>query len=349
MCTLHLNENHKKMEEIAAAIQNIIKGYRNEDGIHIQTQDVLDWAYQFGDDAEFMLSEVHHLLKQIYLSKEDAIKALRGLLNNQYKDYGFTSIEEYLQQTCFLKLQHEGKSQHVYLEMMDQIVYAKTNHHLSDYDTYPKTLFVYLDDVLASGGTIRRDLRKWLASNDHAKLLKEHKIKLELSLICVHTMGLAFMEYGLKKEFGNFPLKYRSCYEIQNHLKWINQALNIAIPVKDQPKEVKEYLAQLDAEKYEDYAYRDSAKPEREIFFSSVENRVKFENLLLEKGLYIINQIKGEIKPNIRPLGLINPNYKTFGLGTHFFTWRNVPNNCPLVYWWDVSGHDWKPLFPPKR
>lgn len=180
-------------------------------------------------------------------------------------------------------------------------------------------------------------------------LLKEHKIKLELSLICVHTLGLAFLQYGLKQKFGYFPLKYRACYEIQNHLKFYNQALNIAIPVREQPKEVKEYLAKLDAEKYEDYAYRDPATPEKEIFFTSAENRVKFENLLLEKGLFIINQIKGEIKPNIRPLGLINPNYKTFGLGTHFFTWRNVPNNCPLVYWWDVPGHDWKPLFPPKR
>lgn len=92
------------MKEIASEIQNIIKDYRNEDGIYIQTQDVLDWATQFGSDAEFMLSEVLHLLKQIYLSKEDAVKALRGMLNNQYKDYGFASIDEYLQKTCFLKL-----------------------------------------------------------------------------------------------------------------------------------------------------------------------------------------------------------------------------------------------------
>lgn len=337
------------MKEVADAIHKIIKGYRNDDGIFIQFQDILDWANQFGDNAEFMLSELHHLLKQIYLSKEDAIKALKSLINNQYKDYGFTSVDEYLQNTCFLRLQDEGKSQHIYLKMLDEIVYEKTGHHLSEYDDYPKTLYVYLDDVLASGGTIRRDLLRWLATDRHAELLKEHRIRLELSLICIHTLGLAFMLYGLKQKFGNLPINYRSCYEIQNHLKWLNQALNIAIPVKDQPKEAKEYLARLDAEKYEDYAYRDSSKPDKEVFFTCPESRIRFENLLLEKGLYIINQIKGEVNPNIRPLGLINPHYKTFGLGTHFFTWRNVPNNCPLVYWWDVPGHNWKPLFPPKR
>lgn len=337
------------MEETAKAIHEIIKGYRNEDGIYLQVQDVLDWAIQFDADAEFMLSELLHLLKQIYISKDDAIQGLRSLLNRQYKDYGFASVEEYLQKTCFLKLQPEGKSQHIYFEMLDDIVYKTSGHHISDYDHYPKTLYVYIDDVLASGGTIRRDLMAWLDTDNHAELLKSNKIVLELSLICVHTLGLSFMLYGLQNKFGNLQIRYRTCYEIQNHLKWVNQALNIAIPVKDQPKEVKEYLAQLDAEKYEEYAYRDPAKPEKELFFTSPENRVRFENILLGKGLYIINQIKGEIKPNIRPLGLINPNYKTFGLGTHFFTWRNVPNNCPLVYWWDVPEHNWKPLFPPKR
>lgn len=144
------------MEDIAAAIQNIIKGYRNEDGIYIQAKDVLDWANQFGDNAGFMLSELHHLLKQVYLSKEDAVKALRNILNHQYKDYGFISIEEYLQKTCFLRLQSEGKSQHIYLDLLDQIVYEKTNQHLSDYDHYTKTLFIYLDDVLHLVGRLEK-------------------------------------------------------------------------------------------------------------------------------------------------------------------------------------------------
>ena len=56
--------------------------------------------------------------------------------------------------------------------------------------------------------------------------------------------------------------------------------------------------------------------------------------------------IQGEVSTNLRPLGLINPQYKIFGLGTHYFTWRNIPNNAPLVYWWEVPGHKWKPLFP---
>lgn len=336
------------MNESIGKIYNIIKDYRNDEGVAITPDDIEEWAAQFGSDADFVLNEFAHILPQVYCSKQDAIQIVRDFMNGQYTDYHFGSIEDYLQKTSFLSMQPEGKSQCVLLGILDEIVSEKTGRHLSDYDGYEKTLFVYLDDVLATGGTIRRDISNWLSSDNHAELVKQKKINLELALICVHTWGSNFMDYGLQQQYGKISIRKRYAYVISNHLKLYNQDLNIAIPVKDQPKEVHEYLAGLDATKYEEYAYRDVGKPAREVFFTNPENRVRYENLLLEKGLYIIRQIK-EVKPNIRPLGMINPNYKTFGLGTHFFTWRNVPNNCPLVFWWSVEGHNWKPLFPPRR
>lgn len=337
------------MQAIVKSIHDIINGYRNEDNIFIQPEDIIEWGNQFGDDCEFVLTELHNLLQQTYFSKNDAINALRQLINGQYHDYGFSSADDFLKSTCFLRLQQQGKSQHIYLDLLDDIVLNTTHKHLCDYDCYPKTIFIYLDDILATGGTIRKDLINWLQADNHTELLRQRKIRLELSLICVHTWGLQFLLYGLRKQFGNIPIMLRSCYEIQNHLMLPGQDLNIAIPTKDQPKEIFQYLAGLDAKKYEQYAFRDASKPEKEVFFSNAENRIRYENIILEKGLYIINQIKGQTNPNLRPLGLINPNYRTFGLGTHFFTWRNIPNNCPLVYWWSVPGHNWKPLFPPKR
>lgn len=337
------------MREVAQQIYDIIKDYRNEDGIYITIDNIMEWACQFGDDALFMLEELLHLLKKVYCSKDDAYQALRNIVNKQYKDYGFSSFEEYLQSTCFLRLQPEGKSQTVLIDMLDELVKEKTGKCLADYASYPKRLFVYLDDILATGGTIRRNLLDWLAIDNHAEHLVKKEIQLELSIICVHTWGLSFLQYGLSQAYPELKIPCRFGYEIQNHLKLYNQDLNIAIPVKKQPVEIQNYLASLTAKKYEEYAYRDEDKPAVEVFFTSAENRVRYENLLLEKGLHIIRQIKGEVNPNIRPLGLINPNYKTFGLGTHFFTWRNVPNNCPLVFWWNVEGHGWKPLFLPKR
>lgn len=336
------------MNESVDKIYNIIKDYRNDEGVFITPDDITAWANQFGSDAEFVVNEFAHLLPQVYCSKQDAVTVIRSFIKDQFNYYRFKSIDEYLQKTCFLQLQQQGKSQQALLDLLDGMVYEKTSRHLADYNGYEKTLYVYLDDVLATGGTIRGDIANWLKIDNHVEQLKQKKINLELVLICVHTWGLNFMDYGLQKQYGKVNIIKRYAYIISNHLKFYNQDLNIAIPVKDQPKDVHEYLASLDAKKYEDYAYRDAGKPVREVFFTNPENRVRYENLLLEKGLYIIRQIK-DLKPNVRPLGLINPQYKTFGLGTHFFTWRNIPNNCPLVFWWNVDGHDWKPLFPPKR
>ena len=339
------------MQEKIEAIYEIIKDYRNEDGIFITQDDIQTWGEQFGPHTEFMLNEVLHLLKQVYLSKADARKALQLFVDNHIQHYKFPSFESYLENTCFLQLQPKGKSQQVLLKMLDELIFDKNGHHIQDYADHPKTLYVYLDDILATGGTIRNDLIKWLEQDNHLKKIQERTINLELSIICVHTWGLNFLLFGLQQKFGTLTnLGYSFCYTIQNHLKFYNQDLNIAIPVKEgQSQEVIQYLSKLTAEKYEDYAFRNEFQPKQEVFSSSPENRIKYENILLEKGLYIINQIRGPIRPNIRPLGLINPKYKTFGLGTHFFTWRNVPNNCPLVFWWQVDGHNWKPLFPAKR
>lgn len=97
----------------------------------------------------------------------------------------------------------------------------------------------------------------------------------------------------------------------------------------------------LRATNYADYAYREDNQPINETFFSSPENRIKYENIILEKGIELIEKIEQPKEiTNIRPLGFVYPNYKTFGLGTHFFTWRNIPNNTPLVFWWEVPKHD---------
>lgn len=339
------------MEEIAKEIYEIIKDYRNEDGIFISCQDILAWGLQFDNDAEFILSEVRHILKQVYCSKSAAKEAIKIIIDAQRKNYKFESAEEYWRQTCFLDMQPEGKSQKALLEMLDEIIFEEVGRHLVEYQTYQKSLYVYLDDVLATGGTIRKDLICWLTQNNNAELLRQKKIRLELAFICVHSWGLQFLFYGINQRFGN-AVNYtcRWLYEIQNHLKMGDQSLNVAIPVKEyQSAEVLHYLTDLAAQKYEDYAFREANKPIEEKFFSSAENRVRYENILLKKGLYIIDQIKGPVNPSIRPLGIVNPNYRIFGLGTHFFTWRNVPNNCPLVFWWNVLGHNWKPLFPPKR
>lgn len=338
------------MKEFACKIHETIKDYRNEDGIHITPDDICEWALQFGDEAQFMLQELSHLLPQIYFSKDRVKKEIRNILNELYIFFRYTSIDDFMQDVEFLCLQPKGKSQWILLQMIDFIVKDKTSHDLIYYKNFQKKIFVYVDDVLASGGTIGRDLLKWLEGNNHAESIANKKITLVVSLLCSHSWGRSFVDYRIHRTYPKLrnQIIWGWAYEIQNHLKWAIQSLNIAIPIKDQPEDVRNYISTLRASKYEEYAYREINNPVHETFFTSPENRIRYENNLLNKGLEIIAKVDSP-HDGLRPLGIINPNYKTFGLGTHFFTWRNIPNNSPLVFWWDIPAHGWKPLFKPKR
>ena len=342
------------MEELASNILEVIKDYRNDDGVQITIENIIGWANQFEDDAEFILNELNHIIPQVYLSKENAKKLILSHIKQSIKDYGYNSPSAFLIDTEFLDMQRDGKSQKIILELIEEVLNSEYNESYKEYLTFPKLNFIYFDDVLATGGTIGRHLVEWLSKEDaegvtNADKVTKGNINLSIHLFCLHSWGHAFQKFRIKKAFTDAidsKIKWYRNFKIENHVKWNNQSLNIAIPTKDQPVNAKTYLANLSAEKYIDYAYRKEQTPKNETFFTSSENRIKYENLLLQKGLSIIEMINGEVSPNVRPLGFVNPNYKTYGLGTHFFTWRNIPNNSPLVFWWGVEGHDWLPLFP---
>lgn len=66
------------MLQLAVNIWEIIKCYRNKDGIFITPEYIVDWALQFGSEqkAIFVLSELLHILPEVYLSEEKAIAQL---------------------------------------------------------------------------------------------------------------------------------------------------------------------------------------------------------------------------------------------------------------------------------
>lgn len=134
-------------------------------------------------------------------------------------------------------------------------------------------------------------------------------------------------------------------YVIENHPNFNNQRYNLAYPLAGQPGDVTGFLSQLHegAINHENKACRPVNKPLTETFFSSSENRNRFESILLAKGIWILSQVTKAYKQH-RPLGDVSPSYKTYGTGTIFFTWRNISNTCPLVFWWE--GHGWHGLFP---
>ena len=349
------------MQETAESIFEIVKDYQCDYAdrkVEMTVEHIIEWGNQFGDDAEFVLKEVLHFLPDVYISKEKAKNLLRERLLNIQKFFAYQSMAEMVLNTHFFDVQKKYKSQSEILSMIDNILQTEYMIDYKDSIDEPKMNFIYFDDILATGGTIFRDLNAWLNAkddnaNENYKLVLNKSKKLAISVFCYHSFGFSNMEWRLMKQSDDKIKKHLivgTNYVVENHIKtkWIadQQRLNCVYPIEDQSKSTLEYFAGLEAENDSVPAFRPSNLPKKETFFSSSENRIKLERIFLEKGIELLNKIQKE-NPDKRkrPLGDTVSSHKTFGTGTLFFTWRNISNTCPLVFWWNVPTHNWKPLF----
>lgn len=342
------------INEIAQDIAGILKDYENNE---MTVAHILKWVNQFEEeDREFILSELAVIFKKTYFSKERCLEILKGyivFLSNHFK---YNSVKDFLLNTIFLDLQSEQKSQKELLILLDQILIDEYGLSLNDCGKQ-HTHYVYLDDILATGNKIFYDLSNWLKqlnlvdiSKTNYEYIKERGTKLDICLLCLHTWGYSNVEYRLMQEFDE---KIKKCltffryYAVENNIKAHNAKLNLMLPVENQNNEIKAYLNTLEgAMKYEDRAFRKTIQPSKEELFSSSENRIRLENIFLTKGIEILQQVDNLNVKQLRPLGYTVKSHKTFGLGTLFFTFRNIPNNCPIVFWW---GSNWYPLFKLKN
>ncbi|MFC4739372.1 hypothetical protein ACFO3U_05140 [Flavobacterium ponti] len=346
------------MEQIAENIAQITKDYHSDynEGFVMSSKHVLDWVNQFDEqDQEFVLNELLHILNQgVYISKEKAKEILWEFINKATTFFGYQNIETFLRETHFISIQGAEKSQTVLLSILNDVLLLKTGFSMEICGSLGIRNYIYLDDVIGSGGKFNFEIHKFIINNDLLNKLKNKEIRILSYFFCIHTWGTGNARYILKNKFKeeNYFLDHKafpiaSHYIVENNIKDFNQRLNLVYPEKSK-NEYDVYIASLDkATRQTDKAYRRQTQPNKETFFTSKENRLRIEQIFLDKGIQIINQIQDEeSKRKHRPLGKTYPGYKTFGTGTLFFTWRNISNTCPIVLWWDVPGHNWKGLFP---
>ena len=346
------------MEQIAENIVQITQDYHSDynEGFVMSSKHVLDWVNQFDEqDQEFVLSELLHILNQgVYISKEKAKEILWEFLNKATTFFGYQNIETFLRETHFISIQGAEKSQTVLLQILNDILLLKTGFSMEIFGSLGVRNYIYLDDVIGSGGKFNLEIHKFIIDNDLLNKLKNKEIRILSYFFCIHTWGTGNARYILKNRFEeeNYFLDHKafpiaSHYVVENNIKDFNQRLNLVYPVKSK-SEYDVYIASLEhATRQTDKAYRLNSQPKRETFFTSKESRNRLEQIFLDKGIQIINQIQDiESKRKHRPLGKTYPGYKTFGTGTLFFTWRNISNTCPIVLWWDNPAHNWKGLFP---
>tara|TARA_B100000131_G_C18073737_1_gene595556 strand:- start:258 stop:1406 length:1149 start_codon:yes stop_codon:yes gene_type:complete len=363
-----------KNKSLINNLYQIVKDYRADEneGVGMVNKDRIEqWVDQFDKkDREFILSETVHIFKDKYLSKFEVKNVLLGAIKSMVKfDNPPADIQSFLSNSIFLDLQPKGKSQGIILEILKSVIKDKLNikiktSTLDKLNDNQAKHYIYIDDVLCSGNTYYQDIFDFLNSQSNSG--DKYYRKLLNGNVYVHNCFIFAHRDNFGKKLTQLKLKlhpdinnnFFQCYyhRLIDNTQDSDSKFEILKPIENhQIQEINDYKDKINLQvdryingkykKADDY-FRDPNIPNDEIFFTSFENRIRYEKIVLLKGIEIINN-SNAVKPNIRALGYSLPSTRDFGFGTICFTWRNVPNNTPLVYWYSIGG--FKALFPKRK
>ena len=316
------------LQSIATTIADFRAGEITQpDAAHVEK-----WIQQFPVGVQDpILEEVDHVFKKAYWSRSRVEKLLGGLATNS-KLTG-SNPSSFWTSTGLLNIQGGGTSQHEMLKTFDTVLQKQLSIDITQCKATSNT-FIYLDDGIFTGTRALQDLTNWLPSAPQTGTV--HIIS-----IALYTGG----EWHLKKDFGaeaaaagkNISLNFWRCIKLEGGLKKYLNNSDILLPtVLPSDTNVQTYAKQL---KYP-VTLRQGNNIGPANLFSSHNGRLLLEQEFLKKGVYI-RQICPNLRLTSRPLGYTR--LETLGFGNLVTTFRNCPNNCPLVFW---VGEPWYPLLP---
>ncbi|MEQ5239520.1 phosphoribosyltransferase-like protein [Proteus terrae] len=329
----------QQMVVLAESIAQTIEDYANNDFCDENDKDhVLKWVSQFDEnDRLFVLQQTDLLLKRQYFTKDN----FETLLDKAIKQ----TASKVLHDISFLDVQLDGRSQSDMLEILNNSC-LNTHKFPININDYTKDKFIYQDDVIFTGDRVCRDLEEWI--NNTAP----HKCSLLIVSLYAHTSAL----YNIENKLTN--IINTSGKSISLSLVCAGRTYENKFIMRNQsdvfwPKEENVIIPDnLDPIRFTSTAPQGQA-PGRTGFavsyvFRDENDRDRFEKILCAKGFYIISLCNNSAA-SMKPLGY--KTYRGLGFGGTIFTYRNCPNNTPLVFWWGNPDMDernplskWYPL-----
>ena len=321
-----------KRKDLLASIVATTADYREGDLAAPNPEHVDRWVKQFDASVQLpILREMDHVLKRTYFSKKGTRKFLAGLCKTK-KLVGDDPCA-FWKAAKFLDIQGGGASQKAMLALFSKVLNKKCGFEVAGCGANPHA-FVYLDDAIFTGNRVRRDFESWIADGAPADA------KVHIVTIALHTGGQYYANGKISAAASsagkNIDFNWWRAIELEDRRFNTNSSdvlRPVAIP-DDDP--VKQYVETM----YHTPHLRTAGQVGGNSIFSSDEGRQLLEQEFLKAGVRIRNMC-----PNLnqyqRPLG--NSLLETLGFGSLIVTFRNCPNNAPLVLW---TGDPWYPLFP---
>ncbi|MER8694596.1 hypothetical protein NKI77_19020 [Mesorhizobium opportunistum] len=320
-------ERDRLLQSIAATVAD----YRLGELASPSPQHVDQWIQQFPVLVQQpILTELEHVLAKTYFTKAKVLAFLSSLVTNA-KLAGADPCS-FWRGVKFLKIQGGGNSQSEMLQLFSEALYGHCGFTVDQCGENP-TAYLYLDDVIFSGGRIRTDLTAWINQTAPATAT------VHVVTIGEHSLGTWYANKEIRSAATaankTLQIKWWRAVEIENRRSHTDVSDVLRPTVIPNDAATQAYVENLGYPP----VLRTPGSVGGRHFFSSEQGRSLLEQEFLKVGVYIRS-----ICPNLgvyqRPLG--NMVLKTTGFGSMIVTFRNCPNNAPLALW---AGNPWYPLF----
>lgn len=320
-------------------LSTIIQGYRKgELPVTLNEKHIKTWLNQFDMNIQDdILAETLYILRNWYFNSQALIQFGKKVLEFLKNKYCLDDLH-------FFNNQMHGKSQAEIINLL------KRNGVVNEcwLNNIQSNHYIYLDDGLYTGKTIRQDVESIL--NIH------HLCSIDIFVFLAYSDGYNYTQEQLS-EFGkkhNTQINVYRLKELQNTKKVETLSNGGEMYFNDQdtlwpqqnaflsnPQIINEYIDLFDKKTY---LFRSITKSYTSRIFSSDKARKILEAAFLEKGVEIVKSCNSNTK-GLFPLG-----YNNFGSICAFE--YNISNTCPLALWWGnliKQGNAldiWYPLLP---
>lgn len=328
-------------DELLASIAKTISTYR-EGEIAAPTPDhVGRWVSQFTPDSQLsFLREFDHVIRQTFLTKEVVARFLSNLVTNE--KLAGKDPKAFWSRANFLRVQKAGQSQKEMVSLFGEVLQQQCGLKLADCGVAGGD-YIYLDDVLFTGGRVATDLQAWITDKAPQNAV------VHVIVMALYTSGHYYITSNrLKKAIEasgkNVQLHFWRLAELKNQKNQKDSSDVLWPAVVPTEAAVQAYVA---AEQKYPLALRKVGGALG--MFSSEQGRQLLETEFLIAGVKI-RSLTQSPKDFIRPLGCGNFGV---GFGSLIATYRNCPNNCPLALWWgdpqvNAGALHWYPLLARK-
>lgn len=286
------------------------------------------WVRQFdGEVQDAVLDELEHVLRQTYIPRTDVTQFLQTLCVQ-------TDLASSWQAINLLRIQQRGSSQREMLDMFSGVLQVTHGLNASACGS-PQGPYIYLDDAIFTGNRLLNDLRSWMPMAPAASTV-------HVVVIALHRGGARYAKDRIVREYSAagkaLDLRFRCIKQFDDGPHSVNADL---VRPASLPNDA--YVTQYVNSLQHAPVLRSGASLGENAVFKSTAGRDVLEQEFLKRGAYL-RAICTMLPKYHRPLG--NMVLQTLGFGSTVVTFRNCPNNCPLVFW---AGDPWYPLFPRKN